>query len=82
MTLELGAVSQQYLAQFKTFFFDEHQNWQETQPLSAGVIYPSENFLGRNAYKTIAVIKLLDATAVSNCKTYSNLSTTVTSIKA
>ena len=62
---------------FKTFFSDKHQIWQETQPSLAGIIYLLENALNQKTYKTIDKITLLLAPTASDRKTYLNLTTTV-----
>ena len=58
-------------------FIDEHQTWQETQPLLAGRVYPSENTLGQKADETVNAIALLASATSSDRKTNANLLTTV-----
>ena len=67
---------------FKPFFTDEHQTWQETQPSSADNIYPLANAFDWKTEKTVDTIALLAAATANDPKTYLNPANTVTSLTA
>ena len=72
-------------ANFKNHFAQEHREWKETQPTSAGATYHSANsllpeptFLPLN--KTAESLALLADATASDWETYSNLAATVTAL--
>ena len=67
---------------FKSFFSDDHQIWQETQSSSAGGIYLLANSIDHNKEDTVNAITLLAAASESDRETYSNLATTIASLTA
>ena len=64
---------------FKPFFANKHQTWQETKPSPASGIYPSSNFLDQKTYETVDAITILATATASDRETYTNLATTVAS---
>ena len=77
--MELESVSRKDVGNFKPFFANKHQTWQETQPSPASGIYPSSNFLDQKTYETVDAITILAAATASDRETYMNLATTVAS---
>ena len=72
-----------YWAEFNIYFVKEQRAWKDTQPTSAGVLYPTANALveaNNRESETMYSISLLASYMSSDPDTYFNLSGMVASL--